>query len=204
MTADKPEAGRPCAVWCGKDCGGERVCEFDPNSHESPCVSSDGVAQKCWCSTDCQKLLRPLNPAPRPVEQVDDGGCHCSDFNSAGMPCQPGTCPNRLKPRHVERATMHCLTCGGPCDGPCEEGDEQFRQSQPSPIGRCSCEILAKLREAGWSVAVHNDYRLGGVAHTFWLFTHADGRWAKGEGATDFEALRDIARRALALGGEEI
>ena len=108
--------------------------------------------------------------ASRPVEQSGDIRCYCSDFNSAGMPCQPGTCPNRPPPRSVER---------------------------------CSCEVLAKLREAGWSVAVHNDYRIGGVAHTFWLFTHADGRWAKGEGTTDFEALRDIARRSLALGEEE-
>lgn len=45
------------------------------------------------------------------------------------------------------------------------------------------------LRAAGWSVAVHNDYRLKGEAHTFWLWTHPDGRWVKGEGRTDDEAL---------------
>lgn len=48
---------------------------------------------------------------------------------------------------------------------------------------------LARLREYGWSVAVHNDYRLDGKPMTFWLFTHPGGRWAKGEGATDAEAL---------------
>ena len=47
----------------------------------------------------------------------------------------------------------------------------------------------ALLREAGWSVAVHNDYRLGGKAMTFWLWTHPSGRWIKGEGETDAEAL---------------
>lgn len=50
-------------------------------------------------------------------------------------------------------------------------------------------EPLTLLRDAGWMVAVHNDYRLAGVAHTFWLFTHPDGHWAKGEGRTDAEAL---------------
>ena len=50
------------------------------------------------------------------------------------------------------------------------------------------------IRAAGWSVAVHNDYRLGGVAHTFWLFTK-DGRAVKGEGASDALALAQVRRQ---------
>jgi hypothetical protein len=47
------------------------------------------------------------------------------------------------------------------------------------------------LRAAGWSVAVHNDYRLNGESMTFWLFTH--GSFAvKGEGRTDAEALDEV------------
>ncbi len=57
-------------------------------------------------------------------------------------------------------------------------------------------ETLSDIREAGWSVAVHNDYRQGGEMHTFWLFTHPCGRWVKGEGRTDAEALNTI-RTAL-------
>jgi len=56
-------------------------------------------------------------------------------------------------------------------------------------------EILAKLRECGWSVAVHNDYRLKGESYTFWLLTHPEGIWAKGEGATDKEALEEAFER---------
>lgn len=41
-------------------------------------------------------------------------------------------------------------------------------------------------------MAVHNDYRLNGVPHTFWLLTHPDGRYVKGEGRTDAEALTAI------------
>ena len=48
------------------------------------------------------------------------------------------------------------------------------------------------IREAGWNVAVHNDYRLDGEVFTFWLFTHPDGRWVRGEGKTDAEALRQV------------
>lgn len=49
--------------------------------------------------------------------------------------------------------------------------------------------ILSQLRGAGWSVAVHNDYRQGGERFTFWLFTHENGRYVKGEGRSDVEAL---------------
>lgn len=52
------------------------------------------------------------------------------------------------------------------------------------------------LRAKGWSVAVHNDYRVAGQAYTFWLMTHASGRWLKGEGTTDAIALDQI-RAAL-------
>ena len=51
-------------------------------------------------------------------------------------------------------------------------------------------KILSDLRENGWSVAVHNDYRLNGKVMTFWLFTHEAGLYIRGEAATDLGALR--------------
>jgi hypothetical protein len=73
--------------------------------------------------------------------------------------------------------------------------------STPSPAlleeVRAGREALGDdLRAQGWSVAVHNDYRLNGEPHTFWLFTK-DGRAVKGEGRTDADALNAI-RAALA------
>lgn len=56
--------------------------------------------------------------------------------------------------------------------------------------------ILQDLREAGWSVAAHNDYRLNGKQMTFWLFTHECGLYIKGEGETDFAALAECDRQA--------
>jgi len=47
------------------------------------------------------------------------------------------------------------------------------------------------IRAEGWTVAVHNDYRLHGVNHTFWLFTKGTS-CTKGEGSTDAEALNQI------------
>lgn len=60
------------------------------------------------------------------------------------------------------------------------------------------------IRAAGWSVAVHNDYRIDGEPHAFWLFTRY-GRLAtapsvKGEGRTDAGALNEV-REHLGLTG---
>lgn len=77
----------------------------------------------------------------------------------------------------------------GPPDQDGGGGDEdadQFRRASPND-----------LRAAGWSVAVHNDYRLNGEAHTFWLLTHPSGRYAKGEGRTDAEALDQIRKQTF-------
>lgn len=60
-------------------------------------------------------------------------------------------------------------------------------------------EVVAKLRGAGWSVAVHNDYRLNGEAYTFWLWTREDGRFVKGEGRSDDEALAACYEAAALL-----
>lgn len=69
------------------------------------------------------------------------------------------------------------------------------------PADTARRDALARLRQAGWTVAVHNDYRLGGQSYTFWLLTHPCGRWVKGEGSTDDGALaeceRQIERRAM-------
>ena len=49
---------------------------------------------------------------------------------------------------------------------------------------------LRALRAGRWTVAVHNDFRLNDEPYTFWLFTHPDGRWIKGEGTSDLVAVR--------------
>jgi hypothetical protein len=55
--------------------------------------------------------------------------------------------------------------------------------------------LLDGMRADGWSVAVHNDYTLGGDAYTFWLLTHPNGRYVKGESITDAEALAACRRQ---------
>ena len=57
------------------------------------------------------------------------------------------------------------------------------------------------LRERGLTVAVHNDYRLHGEAHTFWLFIdESTGISYKGEGKTDTEALNKVRAQIDLLG----
>lgn len=62
---------------------------------------------------------------------------------------------------------------------------------------------LERIRSRRWSVAVHNDYTLGAKRMTFWLFTHPNGHFAKGEGADDLEALlaAEIQVKAITCAG---
>jgi hypothetical protein len=70
-------------------------------------------------------------------------------------------------------------------------GDESTCGPQISTPYDAGLSSPDDLRAAGWSVAVHNDYRLNGENMTFWLFTH--GSFAvKGEGRTDAEALDEV------------
>lgn len=62
-------------------------------------------------------------------------------------------------------------------------------------VGPGPFTLLDLLRANGWIVAVHNDYRQSGKQRTFWLMTHADGTYVKGEGDTDMEALRFIEEK---------
>lgn len=61
-------------------------------------------------------------------------------------------------------------------------------------------EKLQVMRDAGWLVAVHNDYRLAGVLMTFWVFTNVQtGKFVKGEAASDSQALDLCLEAAVGL-----
>ena len=61
--------------------------------------------------------------------------------------------------------------------------------------------MLHELRSHGWTVAVHNDYRLNGEAFTFWLFTNEQlGVFFKGEGRTDDDAVENVRVQVSKLG----
>lgn len=71
----------------------------------------------------------------------------------------------------------------------CGEGGSSVTADCSSP-DRPLAASLAYLRAEGWRVAAHNDYALDGQFMTFWLFTNPqNGRFVKGEGKTDAEAL---------------
>jgi hypothetical protein len=75
---------------------------------------------------------------------------------------------------------------------------QQLRAALAASQQAAHAVTVDRIRSEGWAVAVHNDYRLNGDAHTFWLFTK-NGLAVKGEGKTDAEALAqvDAAIRAL-------
>lgn len=78
-------------------------------------------------------------------------------------------------------------------DGVMDGGERRYRPiGQPGPLTTYDASNADDLREQGLMVAIHNDYRTGDGPRTFWLMTHKDGWWAKGEGRTDAEALNEI------------
>jgi hypothetical protein len=114
----------------------------------------------------------------------------------------------------VEDGIGRCQDCGGPADFDdadrvqcgcgstvCSSCCEAFEGE--SYCARCVLDKLraawpGDLRAAGWSVAVHNDYRQDGKRYTFWLMVK-DGRALKGEGRTDGDALDEIRAQVKAL-----
>jgi hypothetical protein len=59
-------------------------------------------------------------------------------------------------------------------------------------------EMLLIFRQQGWRVAVHNDYQQDGKAWTFYLFTHSNGFWCKGEADNDLQALKNAWKQGYA------
>lgn len=67
---------------------------------------------------------------------------------------------------------------------------ETIRSALNSPLP--AAQVPDDLRAQGLTVAIHNDYRLDGESHTFWLLTDKSGMSYKGEGRSDAEALNEI------------
>jgi len=55
-------------------------------------------------------------------------------------------------------------------------------------------ELLEVLRRADWTVALHTDMRDNGGLRTSWTFAHPRGRWIRGEGRTDRDAVAQVLR----------
>ncbi len=50
-------------------------------------------------------------------------------------------------------------------------------------------DTLGEIRSKGWRVAAHYEFELNDQWRTFWLFTHACGKFIEGQGAADSEIL---------------
>lgn len=65
-------------------------------------------------------------------------------------------------------------------------------------IEKMQAAMADDIRAQGWAVAVHNDYRLNGISHTFWLFTKGN-LCIKGEGLTGAAALNIVRQQIAAM-----
>ena len=57
---------------------------------------------------------------------------------------------------------------------------------------------LDSLRDRGWVIGCHNDYRQGGVLHTYYLFTNGDFK-VQGEAVGDMMAIDQVEANIVAL-----
>lgn len=120
----------------------------------------------------------------------------CGSCNGVGVVGTPGAkCP--FCPTHKLGLAYRELVKDLP--SPADAADAIYRRMEAD---RAALESSPDdIRALGWSVAVHNDYRLNGVAHTFWLFTKGD-RALRGEGLTDAQALNAVRAEIVAKAKE--
>lgn len=130
MSADKHEAGRTCKRWCGTTDG-----SCFPRANGDPHYITAWGAYVC--SLSCLKAGKPLNPAPRHVEQS------LSTFATDGD--QPIICDTpgcgRPIPAGGEGHPEICPKC-------LDDEEAQRRSAPPRPIERCSCEEASRYKEA--------------------------------------------------------
>ncbi len=130
---------------------------------------------------ECNHILEALN-------QAYNLGCNAP----AGVPVSDFGSASPLSRRDEAGDTWHLVWR--------HEDGYRIRTATEEPAPKQeenAAMALAWLRSEGWAVAVHNDYRLNGEPHTFWLFTKGE-RALKGEGRTDAEALAQALARCKA------
>lgn len=127
-------------------------------------------------------LVREVDEEVKTVEGMGHRGyTSAKTFKEAAVSRLKALIPEPAEPAPPEGRPEGCDCWGSSTCSLCDPGGTG-RRTVGAPA------TVDDLRALGWTVAVHNDYRLQGQAHTFWLFTKGDFA-AKGEGRTDSEAL---------------
>lgn len=151
------------------------VCPPCYDGKHSECMSEDGLI--CECADRAHDAAKKLEH-PAPPEGQSPPPTSTPAIHPVGQPCSFIGCPDYSPPPKAEPSAPRVLPA------------QEIRWEIDTP----PCD---DLRASGWVVACHNDYRLNGEAHTFWLFVNGD-RAVKGEGRTDAEALARVRLAATA------
>jgi hypothetical protein len=138
--------------------------------------------------------MQTFNAAVRGVTYERVG--HLDALRYAAESVTEATAPLLGRIAEVEAQAKHDYDADTDCRNLLSEENDCLRQR----IAALEGALADDLRADGWAVAVHNDYRMSGLPHTFWLMTKGHV-CIKGEGPTDADALNEIRRaiRFLAL-----
>jgi hypothetical protein len=100
-------------------------------------------------------------------------------------------------PKRFAKEASRCVELAAPNPAAANRRDPAAQAGQDEDAVTVAA-IRRRLRDRGWMLAVANDYRLGGRWHVYYGFAHPDGLSAKGEGASDADALREAEADASA------
>jgi len=188
------------------------LCGDDPGSCECPecptcsctgCPEHDFKAIGTHVADLRERLSRAKARAEKAERERADileeaCACPCGPCDKTPTACLREALDEAHVLRDADEAKIHRLLAkiaalrseAGYADD-CRASDVQAcreRDAARQEVERLREALPDDIRERGWTVAVHNDYRQNGISHTFWLFTR-NGVAIKGEGRTDAEAL---------------
>lgn len=218
----KPAAGTPCTCTCGRDedfphaktCPRAAPAQAAPKPVTFTGALAQTLAVTCTCgaaSTEddphaksCplapERLLEGVMTIRRRCEHLEDlrehlegvAGTLVKERTTAQQQTEVLRSDTKDRIEGLENELRDANRWANTC--------EKDAREQAHKVERLSGSIADDLRTAGWLVAVHNDYVQAGERFTFWLLTHAaSGRFVKGEGHSDAEALCAIRAKLKVL-----
>jgi hypothetical protein len=163
-----------------------------------PRLPAPGVGwEKCTCKVVASELREdpacPYHAGPRDNEPLpEELETLAHRLQEALDAVQPPTTPRNLRELQEMGVGDGPMVLSSGIPAQARRAAAKIRaQLAGEPSAENLEQTLHRLRQCGWRIAIHNDYMLHGQLHTFWGLTR-DGRFVKGEGLSDRDALAEV------------